>query len=99
MIKAFHWNKQEAQCVPVTDLDHISEMIEDSSHFFWLDLLDPTEQELAKVGEEFNLHVLAIEDATHKHQRPKVEQYDQFLFIVFYTVRLKPTQRELITQE
>jgi Mg2+ and Co2+ transporter CorA len=57
MIKALHWNKQETQCVPVTDLDNISEMVENSSHFFWLDLLDPTEQELAKVGEEFNLHV------------------------------------------
>ena len=99
MIKALHWNKQEAQCVPVTNLDHISEMVKDSSQFFWLDLLDPTEQELAKVGEEFNLHPLAIEDATHKHQRPKVEQYDQFLFIVFYAVSLKSTQRKLTTQE
>jgi magnesium transporter len=99
MIKALHWDKQETQCRSVTNLDHISEWVEDSNHFFWLDLLDPTEQELAKIREEFSLHVLAIEDATHKHQRPKVEQYDQFLFIVFYTIALKPIQNELIAQE
>ena len=55
--------------------------------FVWIGLHDPTEDELGKVAAEFSLHDLAIEDALKAHQRPKVEEYDDSLFVVLKTVR------------
>ena len=57
------------------------------SSFIWVGLHDPTEAELAKVAAEFSLHKLAIEDALTTHQRPKLEEYDDSLFVVLKTVR------------
>jgi len=57
------------------------------SSFIWVGLHDPTEGELAKVAAEFSLHKLAIEDALTTHQRPKLEEYDDSLFVVLKTVR------------
>ncbi|MFH9073825.1 magnesium and cobalt transport protein CorA [Streptomyces alboflavus] len=54
--------------------------------FVWLGLHEPTEREFAGIAELFDLHPLAVEDAVHAHQRPKVERYGQTLFAVFKTV-------------
>jgi magnesium transporter len=64
------------------------------SSFMWVGLHDPTAQELAKVAAEFSLHALAVEDALKAHQRPKVEEYADSLFVVLKTVRYdEPTQQ------
>ncbi|WP_394814520.1 magnesium/cobalt transporter CorA [Streptomyces chisholmiae] len=55
--------------------------------FVWIGLHEPTEEELAGVAEQFGLHPLAVEDAVHAHQRPKLERYDDTLFMVLKTVR------------
>lgn len=55
--------------------------------FVWVGMHDPTHNELEKVAVEFSLHELAIEDALKAHQRPKVEEYDDSLFVVLKTVR------------
>lgn len=55
--------------------------------FVWIGLHEPTEQEFAGIAEEFGLHPLAVEDAVHAHQRPKLERYDDSLFTVFKTIR------------
>ena len=55
--------------------------------FVWLGLYEPTPDELDSVRRELDLHELAIEDAVHAHQRPKLEVYDDTLFVV-----LKPAQ-------
>ncbi|MFH8564343.1 magnesium and cobalt transport protein CorA [Streptomyces sp. NPDC017988] len=54
--------------------------------FVWLGLHEPTEREFAGIADLFDLHPLAVEDAVHAHQRPKVERYDHTLFAVFKTV-------------
>src|SRR3954449_1537045 len=53
----------------------------------WVGLHDPTQEELDKVAGEFGLHKLAVEDALNAHQRPKVEEYADSLFVVLKTVR------------
>jgi magnesium transporter len=55
--------------------------------FVWVGVLDPGNDELADVAKQFELHPLAVEDAEHAHQRPKLERYDDNLFAVFKTVR------------
>ncbi|MEB8341280.1 magnesium and cobalt transport protein CorA [Streptomyces endophyticus] len=54
--------------------------------FVWLGLHEPSEVEFADIAELFDLHPLAVEDAVHAHQRPKVERYGQTLFAVLKTV-------------
>ncbi|KOT78326.1 magnesium transporter CorA [Streptomyces rimosus subsp. pseudoverticillatus] len=50
--------------------------------FLWLGLHEPTEEEFERVSSEFGLHPLAVEDALKAHQRPKLEVYDDSLFMV-----------------
>jgi len=54
--------------------------------FVWMALKDPSETELMEMEAEFELHALAIEDARHGHQRPKIEEYDDDLFVVVHTL-------------
>ena len=53
--------------------------------FVWVGLLEPPAQELDEIAREFGLHELAVEDAVKAHQRPKVELYDETLFVVVKT--------------
>ncbi len=55
--------------------------------FVWLGLHEPTEAEFADAKRAFGLHELAVEDAIHAHQRPKLEIYDESLFLVLKTAR------------
>lgn len=64
-----------------------SDQCDGSDGFVWIGLHEPTEQEFAGIAEEFGLHPLAVEDAVHAHQRPKLERYDNSLFTVFKTIR------------
>lgn len=64
----------------------ISEYIKDAGTTVWLDIQDPGEEEAALLLEEFGFHPLAVEDALKGAQRPKIEEYKDFLFIVAYTV-------------
>ena len=69
--------------IPVQD---ISEYILRPGCFVWVALRDASEAELDQMQEEFGLHELAVEDAHHGHQRPKIEEYGDSLFAVVHTV-------------
>ncbi|MFI6641446.1 magnesium and cobalt transport protein CorA [Streptomyces sp. NPDC050504] len=60
--------------------------VRDGGGFAWIGLHEPTEEEFAGIAAEFGLHPLAVEDAVHAHQRPKLERYDDTLFTVFKTI-------------
>jgi magnesium transporter len=53
----------------------------------WIGLYKPTEVEFSSVADEFDLHGLAVEDATEAHQRPKLERYGGILFVVLKPAR------------
>jgi len=61
----------------------------------WLDITGPDDRDVALLHEQFGFHPLAIEDATRSHERPKVDAYGQFYFIVFYTARYNPEVTEI----
>jgi len=56
--------------------------------FFWLDLENPSQDDLATAGELLGLHPVALEDSHEWRQRPKVDTYDDHLLLVFYSARL-----------
>ena len=75
------------------DLDQAFEAAQAENAFVWIGLYEPSEEEFAAVAREFELHPLAVEDAIHAHQRPKVESYGDTLFLVLKTARyVDPTE-------
>lgn len=69
-------------------IEDISEVLKKENTFIWLGLREPTGDLLAQVQQEFDLHELAIEDTSAAHQRPKIEEYGESLFLVLHTVQL-----------
>lgn len=67
--------------------------------FVWIELDDPTEELMTEVSRHFGLHELAVEDAATAHQRPKVEAYDDFHFIVYRTAKYDALNRRVIFGE
>ncbi|MFD0313906.1 magnesium/cobalt transporter CorA [Streptomyces flavalbus] len=67
--------------------------------FVWIGLYEPDERELGRVAEQFGLHPLAVEDALKAHQRPKLEVYDDSLFLVLKPVVYEPESDAVSTGE
>ncbi|MFD2091832.1 magnesium/cobalt transporter CorA [Blastococcus deserti] len=67
--------------------------------FVWLGLFEPTEEELTAIGERYGLHPLAVEDAVYAHQRPKLEHYDDGLFMVLKTATYVEHEQLTATSE
>jgi magnesium transporter len=63
------------------ELGRVRELASEPGDFVWVGLHEPTEHELATVENEFGLHPLAVEDAFQAHQRPKLERYEDTLFL------------------
>ena len=65
--------------IPVDDIDI---WVGKPGCFVWVALLNASDEELRQMQVEFGLHELAVEDASHGHQRPKIEEYGETLFVV-----------------
>jgi magnesium transporter len=72
-------------------LDHTFEQLkqcaDEGPSFCWIGMLRPTQQEIQAVAKEFDLHPLAVEDTITAHQRPKLERYDDVLFVALRPAR------------
>ncbi|BDT57888.1 magnesium transport protein CorA [Massilia varians] len=71
--------------IPVED---ISEYLKLPETFVWVALRDPDAAEIATMQEEFKLHELAVEDVMRGHQRPKMEEYGDSVFVIAHIVEL-----------
>jgi magnesium transporter len=75
------------------ELAHAYDERQKEGKFVWIGLYEPTEEEFDSLRREFDLHPLAVEDAIHAHQRPKLEIYDEMVFLVLKTARyVDPTE-------
>lgn len=71
----------------------------DESSFVWIGLHEPSAAELAQMASAFGLHPLAVEDSLKAHQRPKVERYDDSLFVVLKTLSYVEQTSDIQTGE
>jgi magnesium transporter len=69
------------------DVSEAPQSFADRDSFVWLGLYEPTSEEFDAVRHHFDLHELAVEDALSAHQRPKLERYDESVFMVVKTAR------------
>jgi magnesium transporter len=81
------------------DLDSISEVIEEHTGFVWLDIAQPSQTDLALLQREFNIHPVAIEDASLWHERPKIEFFEHYVLVIAHAARLGSDDEDLITHE
>src|SRR6266704_4575462 len=80
---------QEGRKLSDISVEAISDYVGRPDCFVWVALRDADHAELAKMQEEFGLHALAVEDARHGHQRPKIDEYGDSLFAVVQTIEFK----------
>ncbi len=69
-----------------TDLESLRDAAIGLHDFIWVGLHEPDNDEMSRVAKVFDLHPLAVEDAENGHQRPKLERYDDGLFLVLKTL-------------
>jgi magnesium transporter len=76
-------------------------LIEDERSFVWIDVTQPQADEIDALGAIFALHPLTIEDAHHRHQRPKVELFEGYAFVVVHPLAIREGTdgAELVDQE
>jgi magnesium transporter len=64
-------------------------LLDEDTCFVWIDVTDPQRDEIDALGAIFSLHPLTIEDAHHRHQRPKVELFEGYAFVVVHPLTLR----------
>jgi len=65
-----------------------SDLIQETGARVWLDVSDPSDADLSMLQEEFSLHPLAIEDTHNRNQRPKLEVFEGYFFLVLHALSL-----------
>jgi len=86
VVNCVAYSKDGHRLPPIT-FEQISDVLKMPDTFLWVGLHEPSEDLLEKLQEEFQLHDLAVEDAHHAHQRPKIEAYGESLFIALHTAQ------------
>jgi magnesium transporter len=80
------------------DLDAISDVIAEGKSFIWLDIAQPSPADLALLQREFDIHPVAIEDASLWHERPKIEFFEHYVLVVAHAAR-SDEAGDLVTHE
>lgn len=91
MISTILLDRQHKRFSTITDCNQISDLREHPTNVLWVDVAEPNDNDWEMLREEFNFHRLAIEDCQNAHQRPKIEDYHGYYFIVLYEAELTET--------
>src|SRR5687768_11339002 len=95
IIDCAHYRDGARQHEGPLEVEQAAELCKGGSEFVWLGLHEPTAEELDSIGTVFGLHELALEDAQKAHQRPKLEDYDDSIFLVLRTSRYVDEREEV----
>lgn len=98
-VRVWAYHAGEARLREHVPLAAVSDLLDDPTTLVWVDLTSPQPAALAALGEECRLHPLALEDAQHAHQRPKLDEYAGFFFLVFYAARYHAAADAIDTDE
>ncbi len=90
---------KNAQLGEGMDQAKVSSLLAEPDAKLWVDIHWENTREMQWLEETFRFHPLTIEDCTHRNQRPKVEDYDDYFFLVLHGCKHNHTQEELETQE
>jgi magnesium transporter len=99
LIKTVCLNSNSKKFKEQCDVSEISELREKEHNVVWADVADPSSEDFVELAEEFGFHPLSIEDCRSEHQRPKVEEYQGYYFIVLYEAQLAGKNDQLELRE
>ena len=99
MITAVCFNSASKEWTKDFPAAEISEHCLGENNIIWVDVSDPTSQDFLELAEEFHFHPLSIEDCQQQHERPKVEEYRGYYFIVLYEAELVGEENSLELRE
>src|SRR5215211_5627297 len=88
MIQTLVLNRESRSFSKHHNPDEISELCSLGPNIVWVDVADPTSEDFDELAKEFGFHALSIEDCRNEHQRPKVEEFQGYYFIVLYEAEL-----------
>ncbi|MGE0885319.1 MAG: magnesium/cobalt transporter CorA [Blastocatellales bacterium] len=88
MINTLVLNRSSLSFIESTEPEQISDFCEQELAVIWADVTDPQDQDFDDLAREFGFHPLAIEDCRHPHQRPKIDEYSGYYFIVVYEAEM-----------
>lgn len=88
MIQTLVLNRESREFSRCADSEEISEVCAAPPNIVWVDVSDPTSEDFEKLAKEFGFHPLSLEDCRNQHQRPKIEEYQGYYFIVLYEAEL-----------
>jgi magnesium transporter len=93
MIQTLVLDRESRSFTRVPETDAINGLCSNASKIVWVDVSDPTSQDFDSLAKQFGFHPLSIEDCRHQHQRPKVEEFPGYYFIVLYEAVLNEAGR------
>lgn len=99
MIKTLCLNTTSNEFTEGCNVADISDIRGEGNKVIWADVSDPTSEDFDELAKEFGFHRLSIEDCRHQHQRPKVEEYSGYYFIVLYEAELADADQTLELRE
>lgn len=88
MIQTLILNRESRAFTKINDSSRINHLRANTANVLWVDVAEPTDVDYEILAAEFSFHELAIEDCRNAHQRPKVEEYNGYYFIVLYEAEL-----------
>ena len=98
MIQSFIYNGNK-QCQANASLEIIQKALHENKGMVWVDFDHPTEEELKLLSEFFHFHPLAIEDCVNVRHHPKIDDYDDYLYMIFHAPDFKNESDQLKTTE
>lgn len=93
MITTIVLDRAERSFTRVADSAQIATLCDQQQNVLWVDVSHPTHEDFETLQREFGFHHLAIEDCQHGHQRPKVDEYQGYYFIVLYEAEIVEEKR------
>ena len=93
MIQTLVLDRESRTFTRVPETDAINGLCSNTSKIVWVDASDPSSQDFDSLAKQFGFHPLSIEDCRHQHQRPKVEEFPGYYFIVLYEAVLNEAGR------
>ncbi len=87
---------REGEELTDVEVEDLARLRSEPDTLVWVDVTGGSDEEIDRMGEEFSIHPLALEDCRHQHQRPKVDQYTEHILLVAYgteaAIHGKPTR-------
>ncbi len=92
MIHTLVLNRESRTFTQIDSTAQLGQLCAQPHYIVWADVSDPTGQDFDELAREFGFHPLAIEDCRHQHQRPKIDEYQGYYFLVLYEAHLLQEQ-------